>query len=732
MGSEMCIRDRDRDDTADTILMQLAVALHHKNLVIQDNSAVALAAIAEQLADIGQWQRLDKLLPALKQGLQLLGDNERSIHQAMAAFSGLTSHYLIEKNYTQALDITNFLRVLSLENSQTASINPQVRKQALQTLKDLCSQPVMEQLLDLYLHSEDQQETAGKLLVAMGIQSAEFQLQQLMSNESRFERKRLLSLFKQTGTPSINVLMEQLHKDAPWFVIRNIIHLLGELGNPSLFATIQPFIGHADLRVQQEVINTAMKICGENLNDFLLDALQTVADPLKIKVVNHIATTHDGRFVRPLTDLLESHKPFLGKNKNDLQLAICKALGVMGSKRATTTLNKVVQSKNILGLGGASDEVRQAAGQAMEQIRKASILQKGRETPDHEEDGAVEGMAATEAVATPPSVAIDEESKIFILAAQGNRDQAKKRLLDLITTTARAGDFKTAERLRERIYEIDSLALGEIIRSGEIIEQEKKGAIKEDDLEAWEALTDRLSSEEFYTIYHEFTERRYNPEETLVSQGDKNDTLFFIAQGSVKISHSVGPREIFITSLNRGQIAGENFFAPSVWTVSLTSLTPSKVYTLPQTAMNAWQERFPGLRAKLYEFYTACDNIQSILQKKGLNRRNDQRFDLSRKIQVQPITNLDSPIGRGFRAEIIDISQGGLAFLVRITRQENTRLLLGRRMQVVLPIGGETQFLHLKGLVVSIRPFHLLENDYSVHFKFDHPLEQPVLQTILG
>jgi len=720
----------DRDDTADTILMQLAVALQHKNLVVQDNSAVALAAIAEQLADIGQWQRLDKLLPALKQGLQLLGDNERSIHQTMTAFSGLISHYLIEHNYTQALDITNFLRVLSTENPQTAATNPQVREQALQTMKGLCSQPVMGQLLDLYLHSDDQQETAAKLLVAMGRPSAEFQLQQLMSNESRFERKRLLSLFKQTGTPSINVLLEQLHKDAPWFVIRNIIHLLGELGNPSLIATIQPFIGHADLRVQQEVINTAVKICGGDLNDFLLDALQTVADPVKIKVVHHVATTHDRRFVRPLTDLLESHKPFLGKNKNDLQLAICKALGMIGSKRATTSLNKVVQSKNILGLGGASDEVRQAAGLALEQIRKASSLQKGRDT--NEEEGPIEVMAAIEAMTTAPSVAIDEESKIFTIAAQGNRDQAKKRLLDLITTTARAGDFKTAERLRERIYEIDSLALGEIIRSGEIIEQEKKGAIKEDDLEAWEALTDRLSSEEFSTIYHEFTERRYNPEETLVSQGDKNDTLFFIAQGSVKVSHSVGPREIFITSLNRGQIAGENFFAPSVWTVSLTSLTPSKVYILPQTAMNVWQERFPGLRAKLYEFYTACDNIQSILQKKRLDRRNGQRFDLSRKIQVQPITNLDSPIGRGFRAEIIDISQGGLAFLVRITRQENTRLLLGRRMQVVLPIGGETQFLDLKGLVVSIRPFHLLENDYSVHFKFDHPLEPPVLQTILG
>ena len=323
-------------------------------------------------------------------------------------------------------------------------------------------------------------------------------------------------------------------------------------------------------------------------------------------------------------------------------------------------------------------------------------------------------------------------SAIFRLAAQGNRDQAKQQLVDLIATTARAGDFKTAERLRERLYEIDGLALGEIIRSGEIIEQEKKGAIKEDDLEIWSDLTDRLSSQEFQTMYHEFSERRYKPEETIVAQGDKNDALFFITQGSIKISHLAGSRELFITSLSRGQIAGENFFAPSFWTVTLTSLTPSRIHILPQAVLSTWQEQFPGLRAKLHAYYVSGNPIRSMLEKKGLERRKDQRFTLSRKIQAQPINMQDNPIGRGFRAETADISQGGLAFLIRISRQENARLLLGRRMQIVLPVGGKIKHLHLKGLVIGVQPFHILENDFSVHFKFDHPLEQQALQNILG
>gem|GEM_PF-757323 len=714
---------------ADNLLMQLAIALQQGVPAIRHAAFHTLAAIGEQLAQIGQWERLEKLLPALRQGVQRQGVDEPAVQQTMAAIGGLTGHYLAEKKYAPAGETAHVLRVLSAPATASAEVNPLVRQHALATLKDLSPEPVLEQLLQLYLHSETHREAAGKLLIEMGVESAQFQLQQLIDNENRSERKRLLALIKQTGNPALSILLEQLQKDPPWFVVRNIVRLLGEIGNPAHFTTIKPFIDHPDLRVQQEVINTAIKIGGEDLKDFLFHALQTVDDSLKIRVVHHIAANHDERFVRPLTDLLESNKP---KNKNDLQLAICKTLGAIGSRRATAPLSRVAQSKNVLGIVGYSDEVRQAAGVALEQIRTLSANQRRPE----EEDTCEPVPADAHAALLPAGAAADSvaarEAAVFRLVAQGDREQAKGQLVELIAATARSGDFKTAERLKERIYEIDSLALGEIIRASEIIEQEKKGAIKGEDLEIWAKLTDRLGSEEFQTIYHEFSERRYKPEETIVAQGEKNDALFFITQGSIKVSHLVGSRELFITTLSRGQIAGENFFTPSLWTVTLTSLTPSRVQVLQQSALNAWQEQYPGLRAKLHEYYRASNPIRAMLEKKGLERRQDQRFHLARKIQVQPIGNLDNPIGRGFRAETADISLGGLAFLIRISRQENARLLLGRRMQVVLPVGGKAQYLHLKGLVISVQPFHILENDFSVHFRFDHPLEQQVLQAILG
>ncbi|WP_028318138.1 cyclic nucleotide-binding domain-containing protein [Desulfobulbus elongatus] len=257
-------------------------------------------------------------------------------------------------------------------------------------------------------------------------------------------------------------------------------------------------------------------------------------------------------------------------------------------------------------------------------------------------------------------------------------------------------------------------------------------AISKEDLAIWADLADRLGTREFQAIYRALHERRFRPEETIVNQGDRNDTLFFIAQGSVKVSHRVNGRELFITTLNRGQIAGDNFFSPSFWTVTLTSLTPARIHVLQQAALDAFQEQLPELRARLHAYFLSANTISAILEKKKLERRYDQRFTVARTIRVHPVDNRNTPIGRGFRAETADISQGGLAFLVSLSRRESARLLLGRRMQTQLPVGGKERFLTLKGTVIGVHPFHVLGKVFSVHLKFDHPLDQQGLHTILG
>ncbi len=330
---------------------------------------------------------------------------------------------------------------------------------------------------------------------------------------------------------------------------------------------------------------------------------------------------------------------------------------------------------------------------------------------------------------TPKDSLTLQEEQIFQLAKSGNTEVAKKQLYDLVVTCAKKKDFTNAERLRERIYEIDPMALMEIIQSGEIIEQEKSGSIKEDDLEIWTELRQSLTSDEFNALYYSMEEKTFKPEETIVSQGMNNDELFFINMGSIRVSYMGGEKELFLKNLNTGDIAGENFLNASVWTVSLTALQLTKVLSLKRDKLAELEKNNPGLESKLRDFCERSSDIHKMLQAKGMDRRVHERYKLERRIQVQVVDEQERVLSN-FRGEMTDISQGGLSFYVRITKKENSRLLLGRSIKMIIPVPGQSDKV-LRGTIIGVQSYDLIVSDYSIHVKFVKELARDSLHEMI-
>ena len=705
-----------KDQAADRLLVRLVIGLRESEGALRTVTAACLAQTADQLAAAGQWQRLEKLLPALEEILRICGNDTQCAAKAITAIERQAKHFMEIRDYGQAsATLVPLIDLITGEGREHSLLGSRARA----ALDGLASLPLMEKILDDYLHRERLREDAGRLLTELGRKSAQFLLVRLSESESRSERIELLDLIGAIGRPAKDALLENLQQPAPWYVVRNLIRLLGEVGDSSCFDAIAAFLGHKDLRVQQEVITTLGRIGGPRRKSFFLKVRDTLHPRLLPMLVRQLGQIPDDSLVIPLEDLFEESLRRTQPGQRDLQVEICRALARIGSKKALPFLKKIARARQVAGSTDYDQEVRQAAEAAIRQIQGTRSTQETRSRP-----------AAPRTRQHDPIA--NQEANIFRMAAQGKTEEAKQALFDLVVDCARKGEFATAERLRERIYEIDPMALTEIIRSGEIIEQEKTGAISRDQLQTWSRLLDKLTPEEFSAIYHELEQRQYQPEESIVNQGDRNDELFFIDHGSVKVSYTRGEREIFVTSLNAGMIAGENFFNPSFWTISLTALTPVRISVLKRGSFARWHSEYPGLESKLRDFYNRCNNIRDLLRKKGLDRRRCARYQLSRKVQIQMIDTSGKPIGRGFRGELADISEGGLSFLVRITKRENTRLLLGRTMRVTIPVAADPDHVQVEGLAIGVAPFHLLESDFSVHLRFNDPLPQDILQTIIG
>ena len=314
------------------------------------------------------------------------------------------------------------------------------------------------------------------------------------------------------------------------------------------------------------------------------------------------------------------------------------------------------------------------------------------------------------------------EEKAEQYARDGDTQAAVKCFYDLVSQHARAKNFPKAEAMRERLMAVDDMALTEIIKSAEIIEAEKSGAIDQNHLEHFKALYDRLSEEETNGLYFAQQPLALDAGEVLYRQGDINTRLFFIQQGQLKLYFSREGKDSLITTLEPGDVAGQDtFFATTTCTTSLAVQSRAKLQVIENVHLAEWKESLPALAAKLREFCQVKD-VGQLVTTKGLERRQSRRVKVEGLVVAQIMSTAKDLLGKPFRGDMADISNSGLSFYIKAT-DKSARMLLGRPLKIkaTLELGGKRQTLERTGTTVAVTP--LFFGDFSIHIKFDAPLK---------
>jgi len=264
--------------------------------------------------------------------------------------------------------------------------------------------------------------------------------------------------------------------------------------------------------------------------------------------------------------------------------------------------------------------------------------------------------------------------------AGGDTNAAVKLLFKMIVQSAREKNFPKAEQLRERLLEVDPMALDEIISSAEIIEEGKSQSLDPIHMQIWSKLYDTLDTEEKNELFYSMQDLILGVNQTVFSQGKLNTNLYFINQGQLKMIYQDKAGDVLLYTLGPGQLAGqENFFSTTVCTTSLISLSNVNLKYIAKDSLLKWKKEAPALEQKLSDFCAGFPSATALLKSKKMDRRALKRVKLSGKGQIQLLNRSGEPIGKSFKGELSDISVGGLSFEIRISKEETARLLLGRR-----------------------------------------------------
>lgn len=309
------------------------------------------------------------------------------------------------------------------------------------------------------------------------------------------------------------------------------------------------------------------------------------------------------------------------------------------------------------------------------------------------------------------------EQSVDMQPARGaSVDAAVQTVFDKIVTCVERGDLEGAERLRERLIEVDALALRVIVRASEIIEEARQRGVDQTFHRRWTSLLMRLTPAERTGLFHGLTRREYRTSEFIFEQGMPHSQLYFIESGFALILWRNRGCETALKKLGPGDIvASDGFFSDSVCTFSLVALGHVKLACFSRERLAGMEQDLPTLKRALYDYVKSNCDVNALVRDRDLNRRSHTRIRLDSGVAVQFLDARGNPQGRPFRGDVSDISRGGSSFLVGIVDSKLARELPGRPLSLVFKLPRTSERIAVAGTIVAVTR---RADGYSLHVQF--------------
>lgn len=195
----------------------------------------------------------------------------------------------------------------------------------------------------------------------------------LGTEEDRNRRGRLVKALKAIGEPAFPFLIEALRSPS-WFVIRNALNVLGDIGRAEHVEAIGKKLDHGDARVRRAAARTLSKIGGFDAEVLLVGAMNDRDDETQAEVMLCLASMKAQTAIPGLAELARGR--LMGTDEKVRELAI-NTLAQIGTDAAVGVLADIVRSKSLFGR--ITPPVRAAAARALATIKTPAAREALRE-----------------------------------------------------------------------------------------------------------------------------------------------------------------------------------------------------------------------------------------------------------------------------------------------------------------------------------------------------------------
>lgn len=187
-------------------------------------------------------------------------------------------------------------------------------------------------------------EAAKELIAAIGTPFIAPLLDRLGTESNRTLRRLYLTLLARLGDHCIPQIVSRL-TDNRWFVVRNMIYLLRELGNPEVLPQVRPQINHPHPKVSQEALKTCLVFHDQEVVPFLLALLRSENEAQLLQAVSQAAFCNDTAVYNRLLELL--HERSVLNFRLEVKRAVVRSLAAVDARRSLPVFAEILNSHNL-------------------------------------------------------------------------------------------------------------------------------------------------------------------------------------------------------------------------------------------------------------------------------------------------------------------------------------------------------------------------------------------------
>ncbi|MCP4582778.1 MAG: HEAT repeat domain-containing protein [candidate division Zixibacteria bacterium] len=157
-------------------------------------------------------------------------------------------------------------------------------------------------------------------------------------------RRAVCKVLAEIGKDQIDLVARGLD-DERWYVVRNVVQVLGEIGIPRVINHLKKTIRHPDYRVRKETLNAAARITSSEVIDFMIIALSDPDVKIQLGSLDYLAQNHCVRAFRAIEHIVKDKK-FKDRPPEQV-LKFYEGLGLLGQDKAMPYLKPLATKRQI-------------------------------------------------------------------------------------------------------------------------------------------------------------------------------------------------------------------------------------------------------------------------------------------------------------------------------------------------------------------------------------------------